>query len=261
MIRTRVGLFTAALLLGAGVLAGCSGSPDGSASSASPATSAAADDRSGKVAGGDLVERMVNAMRKAGTVKVATTGAGMVPSATAEVAFSGRSASTSTQASILGHPAEIVTIDNGAQVYLKSPTMNVPTWTLVEASSSIPVVKQLAGVLSSMKSSLDPTTGLKIYEKAGDFTRGGSATIDGVDTTRYTGSIPMSAIAQALGTTGEALSTANAEPLTVDIYLDKDDRPIRVVQTGTLSGQPLDSTVSYSDYGSKITVTAPKAGS
>lgn len=264
MIHSRVAAFTVSLAIGAVALAGCSGSSGSSASSApssSASSSPSAAEQPNSLTGAEISERMLAAILKAKTVKVTTTAASTVPAATADVAYTGSSANTKTTMSLQGQDVEVITIDNGAQIYLKSAGLQVPTWTLVESSSSNPVVKSMAAVLSSMKSSLDPSAGLRMYAKADDFKKVGTTTLDGVQTTQYTGSIPLSAVTEALGALGTSVPTEGAEPITVDIYLDKDDRPIKVVQTGTLAGQPLDSTVTYSDYGAPLTVEAPTVGS
>ncbi len=264
MIRSRYSILPAAVMLGATVLvAGCSSdSGTTTTSSSTAATQSSAAEAPANMDGADLAARMLAATQKAGTVKYTTTStSGSVETTTeSEAVYSGDKVSASV--TISGASAmQMISIDNASKVYIKSEPLQMPKWTLVEASSSNPVIKAIATQLDAMKGSLDPSTSIKLFDQAGDFTNAGKETVDGVETTKYTGKMPTSALASLMGDLASAVPSTGTDPIDVQVFLDKDDRPIKITQKGTFAGQAIDSTVNYSGYGSDIKVVAPAVGS
>lgn len=261
MKRSRLALVPVSIVMSVGLLAGCGGGGGSSESSTSSSaaessTTAAALKEGDTIAASEVASRMLTAMQKAGTMRMTTTVNG-AETGVSEVVYDGDTASTRATVNS-GGSMEIIALDNGREVYLKAPAMGVNDWTKVDAASDNPMIKAMATQLDSMKSMMDPAGAFKVYDQAGDFTVAGTETIDGVETTKFTGSLPMEAILDQLGPQGEAMKgQVGTEPVAIELYLDKEDRPIRLVQNMNVAGQSVSTVQNYSDFGADITVTAP----
>ncbi len=261
MKSIRYGL-PVSVALAALLMAGCSGADSSTETTSASETSQGAAETpaaTGTIAGGELAAKMTTALQEAKTFKLSMETGGTQMTG-GEVAYNGDKASMHSTVAAMGQGIEMIAIDNATELYIKAPSLQIPTWTKVEASNSNPIVQQVAQQLANDKSNVDPAAGLKLYEQAGDFTAEGSETVDGVETTKYSGTIPVSAMKDMLGGMAN-MPTDDMEPVAVQVFVDKDYRPIRIDQRVTVGGQATDVTVKYSDYGTPITVTAPEVGS
>lgn len=275
MKRTRIVLLPMAVVVSAGLLAGCggggsTGSTSSSATSAdsssSSSSASSADAEAGgpaageKVPGAELATKMLAAMQEAKTMKV--TNEGSTGTTTADVVYADGTSSSHATVDMSGSALELIAINNGEEIYVKSPSLGLATWTKVEESSTNPMVQAMASSMASMKPMMDPAAGIKVYEQAGDFTSAGPQTVNGVATTKYTGALPIDAVVAMMGPTGEQVkSQLGTEPIPVEIYLDAQNRPIKLSQSMTVAGQTVASSTTYSDFGADIKVEAPQVGS
>lgn len=235
------------------------GSAAASATEGADATSEAAPVAEGDtVAGADLAKRMLDAMTSAGSMRVKNEGVNGAGASTADVVIKDGKASSHSTVDVMGSSMEIISLNNGSEVYLKAPSMGLAEWTKVEATSTNPIVQSMSASLAQMKDLMDPAAGLDVYAKAGDFTVAGTEEINGVKATKFTGALPVDALVSAMGAQGEALKAQlGTEPIPVEIYLDEKDRPVKISQTMTVAGQTITSATTYSDFGADITVAAP----
>lgn len=263
MTRSRLAVLPIALLIAGTALTGCgSSASDSGAASPSASSLAAGSDSSGDaVKGADLAKRVQESLIAAGTFKTKTDSDAAKGESSNVIGPDGKAASQSTM-DAGGAPLEIIALNDGAETYLKAPSLQIATWTKVEANSSNPMIAAMAGTLDTMKGAMSPTASLALYAEADDFTKAGVETIDGVTTTKYTGTIPGSAMSEMVSSAaGPSSSMPAVKDSPVEIWLDDKDQPIKVVTTTDMSGKSLTTTVTYSDFGSPIKVEAPQAGS
>lgn len=250
-----------ALLIAAGAVTGCSSSTDTktsgsqSATSSSSSTSSAAtgDVKGAKVPAAKVAERMTNALMAAKTAK-AKVDMGGLGTMDMKLTFTDGKSNTEGSFNMSGLAMDIISLNNGEEMYLKAPAMQVTNWTKVDANSTNPVIKQMAGQMQQMKGQMDPTSTIKMYAQAGDFTSAGQQELNGTKVTKYTGTIPGKVLAQA---SGAAASGATIPDMPVEVYLDDKDRPIQQVMSMNTNGQTIKITSTYSDFGAPIEIKAP----
>lgn len=111
----------------------------------------------------------------------------------------------------------------------------------------------------------DPSTQIKLFTSSGDIHRVGAETVDGVQTTHYTGTVDL---AKLVDTQDPNLKSVVAQDtqlglttMNVDLWVDAQNRPVRVHQsTNAGSAVSLDMTADYSDFStSPVTITPPAA--
>ncbi|MEU3187226.1 DUF1396 domain-containing protein [Streptomyces sp. NPDC006923] len=106
--------------------------------------------------------------------------------------------------------------------------------------------------------------------EAKDLKKVGEETVDGVSTTHYTGTVTLAAMrASAKGEdaaaekrrerTIKSYADMGLDKLTMDIWVDKDDRTKQFRTQGASKKGPLDLTVKFFDFNKPVTITAPPA--
>ncbi len=101
--------------------------------------------------------------------------------------------------------------------------------------------------------------------RAARFSRSGTETLDGVETTHYTATIDLAKVAQLQGAEGQAfvnrLNAAGAPTsIPLDVWIGNDDGLVhKLTVDEALQGVTVDLTLTISDYGTDVTVTAPPA--
>nr|WP_228447098.1 DUF6612 family protein [Streptomyces paludis] len=126
--------------------------------------------------------------------------------------------------------------------------------------------------LGAMSSQLDrnPAAETASLTAAKDLKRVGEETVDGVKTTHYKGSVPLSAMKAALkGLDADtkkqrqkslkAYEDLGIDKLTMDMWVDGDDRTKQVRTRATTDGGPLDMTIKFVDYNKPVEIKAPPA--
>lgn len=110
----------------------------------------------------------------------------------------------------------------------------------------------------------DPTRALQLLESVGKVTRVGTATIDGVDATEYTGSVDVKKAAAAAGSAyGKLLEQSKVTTIPVDVWIGSDGlvRRLREVFSYPVDGAQAATslTLSLTDFGVQATITPPPA--
>ncbi|GAA1950747.1 hypothetical protein [Kitasatospora viridis] len=109
----------------------------------------------------------------------------------------------------------------------------------------------------------DPSTQLKLFTSSPDIQRVGQETVDGVQTTHYSGTVDLTKLAAAQD---PALKAALAQStklglttMNVDLWVNDQNLPIRIHEsTPPTATTQLDLTGDYSDYSTtQVTVTPP----
>jgi len=110
----------------------------------------------------------------------------------------------------------------------------------------------------------DPTRALQMLESVGNVSKVGTATIDGVDTTEYSGTIDVQKAAAALGPSYEKLlNGSKVTSIPVDVWIGSDGLVRRLHEhlsydvNGTQA--TTDLTMNLNDFGSPVTITTPPA--
>lgn len=129
---------------------------------------------------------------------------------------------------------------------------------------------ELQGLGSAGSGVTDPADSLKLLTDISDgVTEAGTAKVNGVSTTKYTGSMNLAKAAEASGAEAADTAELTAElkkmglsSVPFEFYVDDQGLPARMVTTmkGSAEGQEfaLNSTVDFTDWGAPVTITAPK---
>ncbi|MGN6635246.1 MAG: LppX_LprAFG lipoprotein [Oryzihumus sp.] len=144
-------------------------------------------------------------------------------------------------------------------IYLKSAALPVgDKWVVAKEGGTDMLSRQLAPLFEQIKQ-MQPEQQVSNYAVA-DQKVVGQETVDGVATTHYTSSPTAAQIKKALAPALAAqLSDADLKDLKVDMWVDAQNRPHKVVSTMTAKGQKVSTTVLLSRFGEPVTITAPPA--
>jgi LppX_LprAFG lipoprotein len=110
----------------------------------------------------------------------------------------------------------------------------------------------------------DPTKALQLLSAVGNVTKVGTATVDGVNATEYTGSIDVKKAAAAVGSSyGKLLRQSKDTKIPIDVWVGSDGlvRRLRENFSYPVDGTPSTTslTLSLTDFGVKATITPPAA--
>lgn len=111
----------------------------------------------------------------------------------------------------------------------------------------------------------DPTKALQLLQSVGTVSKVGTATVDGVDTTEYSGTIDVQKAAAALGPAeSKLLGQSKITSIPVEVWIGGDGLVRRMHTTLTASAHGTqtvsDLTLDLSDFGTQVTITPPPAG-
>jgi len=114
----------------------------------------------------------------------------------------------------------------------------------------------------------NPSDALQLLQSQGSFTKVGSETIDGVQTTHYQGTIDLQKAAAANGASSSLVQRMIAAgvptQLPIDVWIDGSGylRQIKETYGGTAAANSFSTavTIGLSDYGTTVDVTAPPSG-
>jgi hypothetical protein len=115
-------------------------------------------------------------------------------------------------------------------------------------------------------SKVNPAEQTKMFTGSKDARRVGTETVDGVQTTRYTGTVTVQDALNRLDPQARENvrkwfpEGANGERISFDLWVDKDQLPRKLSSKGAGSGDRSGTvTVLYSDYGKSFSVNPPPA--
>lgn len=248
----------AAFALAAMALTGCGNSSSGAdgegshaqSSSASPTAEAAA-----ALSAGDFGQRLQDAQKKAGSYRF-----------TMESGVAGKTLTGSGEADVSGDtPSVRVTMGEGAQafetitsgglIYMKSPMFKTDKpWLKID-----PKAKSGFGALvGQMGGNQDPTNLAKAFGKVSTVKKGATEDVDGTEATKYTVTVAGADLAAAMNMPAQAASMLPKQ-IAYDIWVDGEDRPLKMTTEFAVGGQQSTTTMHFTDYGSSVTVEAPPA--
>lgn len=114
----------------------------------------------------------------------------------------------------------------------------------------------------------NPARSVDLLLASGKVKKVGSDTVNGVRTDHYSGTIKVSELARMqsknlsereLDQLADQLEQQGFETETVDLWIDEDDLLVKKQETAKGKYGDMDSTVHYTDYGTKVSVEAPPA--
>ena len=274
--RSRIARTTLAATLSASLLlAGCGGDDreagDGAtgAASSSPSTasSAPADPTTSASTGGadggatgrldkaTFFATIAAAQKKAGSFRA--TGqvslAGITTTTVAEARYDGDEVLARSRTSPKsGQQIESV-LAHGV-VYLRGSGLPLPTgkWLKIDPDDEANANSPLAPIIRLA----DPQQQLTVFGTPKDLTLVGSERVEGVDTSHYRVTIDATAFARNAGLPGDAAGMLPPD-LTIDLWLDDADRPVRMRQEVEIDGRKSLTEQVYSGYGDDVTITVP----
>jgi hypothetical protein len=164
-----------------------------------------------------------------------------------------------------GREADLVL--DGTTAYLKLPpalAKLVPggkPWVKLDLAQ----LSKLQGVdlakLLQMIGQQDPTQALQLLQSVGNVREAGHEQIDGVDTTKYTGTLDPQKIAATFAGTGLAtiLGQIDAKPIPVSVWIDGDGYVRKLDGSLRAGGADVEIAATLSDFGANVDVTPPPA--
>jgi hypothetical protein len=263
------------VFVGSGLLAsgltGCGdNAPSTSASATTSVTASATATVSTSVAGrassaADLAGRIEVAVRRKRTARVRLEAeAGTTGPASGAVRFNASGPEFTMGLDAGEAPMTMVVVSKGLYLRPAAPVEGKDwlklTATLHDLKGDDKFSAAFAAVMESVRSNLDLPRAAKVYAQATKLTVGGTETIDGVSTTRYTLELQPEALRNLLapelrGNTPAA--SQKALEATVDLFVDAEWLPRRVVSRTMTAEKVLVETVDFSGWGGPVTVEAP----
>jgi hypothetical protein len=261
------------VLLAAAALTACGGDSSDGASSAGTSSAPSASASASAPAELTPVQRVAAAadsVSTAGTarftIEVSAKVAGQDQKTAGEGVVDAASGAAQITMTVPGVNTEIEVIAIDDAIYMRGmPGQPADKWHKMDAQTGAAM-----GGLNG--SSADPTQTLEMLRTVGEGVQeAGTETIRGVEATKYTGQIDVrKALAAAEGQTGQeqkqaqqALEQLGVERIPFELYLDDQNRPVRMLQTidAELGGQTLTTatTIDMFDWGTDVTIEAPDA--
>ncbi|MFD7429305.1 hypothetical protein ACFV6Z_20015 [Streptomyces sp. NPDC059818] len=122
-------------------------------------------------------------------------------------------------------------------------------------------------VMKDQMQNTTPDQGVKALLASGDVKKVGQEDVRGVAATHYSGTVDVAELtaknseldAAQLAAFKKQLSDAGISTEKVDIWVDKNDLLVKKTERGEMKTGELNSTVFYSDYGTKVSVERPPA--
>ncbi|WP_411081828.1 hypothetical protein [Streptomyces sp. cmx-18-6] len=120
-------------------------------------------------------------------------------------------------------------------------------------------------VLKEQLQNSTPEQGVKALLAAGDLKKVGQEDVRGVSATHYSGTVDVAELttkgtaldAEQIAALKKQLEAAGVTTQTVDIWVDENDLLVKKSERGETALGPVNSTVLYSDYGTKVSVEKP----
>lgn len=272
-MRAKSLVVGAAMVAGLGVLAGCTSSVTGSPTVAGSGGGGASQGGAGSQLGSqvktvsDLSNLVGNSVEQATTVQVSMKSG--VGTTTGSIKFGDPVAEKMTMDTPNGSE-QVLLVDN--IFYMQIPGMqdltNKPWIKIDTTDSSNPANQIFTALVSSIKENADPSQMIKNLEAGGTLTGIDTAQLGGQSTTHYkiTVDIDKMIANQTDPTMKQLLGMAEQQGLKnypVEVWLDSHGLPVQTtIDMPAMSGAPGSggvSTVTYSNWGAPVTITAPPA--
>ncbi len=138
--------------------------------------------------------------------------------------------------------------------YLKNAALHsAKPWLKVDPKAGGPL-SQLLGSLSNA----DPSKSLQAFDEAAAVMPRSTRRIDGIQTRKYVVRLDSKVLASTLGYPAR-LAKLLPKTLTYDVWVDQQSLVRKLVTSIKVDGHTSTTTIGFSDYGSKVSVTAPPA--
>ncbi|WP_170835558.1 LppX_LprAFG lipoprotein [Arthrobacter alpinus] len=190
--------------------------------------------------------------------------AGQVISGSGQQKMSGGKVETAKISQKMGDMGQIDMIIVDGKVFIKLPaamllgTAEQP-WVEVDEASSNPAI---AAMWTSLKPTLESSpvdTYSDFIQATSSVTLVGPETVDGVKTNHYKVDVDPSKL-PADSQEKAQLEAAGLTSIPTEMWIDESGRPVKLTQKMDVQGQGLSTTMTFSDYGSPVYITAPPAG-
>lgn len=239
---------------GGGSTGSAGGSTGSSSSSSSPATSSSSSSSSstsssssagGKVDSTELGQKIASAVKARNTAHFTLSSLGVKGSGQVDIA---KHAALVT----LGVAGRKITSLQVGKVYYVRGILPGGKYVKIDPNGTSALDKALSSI-SGSSSSADPSTTGKLLS-AGKVTDAGN--VAGGE--KYHIVIPLSAYSQVLKTKASTLATIKG-PVTLDLVVSSDNLPIRATSALHVGNRIVTTLITYSQWGSKVSITAPPA--
>jgi hypothetical protein len=214
-----------------------------------------------------LFADMTHAMGKATSTKVTFESSGLTQSVTGSGTFRfGRDLGADLSVTVAGQGnIRIVVLPDA--FYLKLPsTAGLPggkDWIKLTSKGDDALSAAFGPMLDQLSQSFDPTGNAAVLKASTSVTRAGTATVDGVRTTKYTATVDLAKVAAAVGgglaTQYKALATSQTTSLDYAIWVGDDSLPRKFSTTIETPQGDVTAVGTYTDWGAPVTITAPRA--
>jgi hypothetical protein len=270
--KARIGICAATATLAAVAVAGCSGSGGGGAASGTAGSGTPAAAGGGDSAALSLVADAMNKADAAGTVKI--TGSIVYPGQSSPTTMSGDEeyspdVEMSMTMRVQGQTLSMILADN--VIYMDYPALSAELggrqWAEIDLSKSTGSLGPLSALIGSAKNQ-SPTTQIEALVASGDVTEVGTATVQGQQTTHYSGTLTtaqlLSSSAQAdhlsasqLASLKSSLQTGGVTSETVNLWVASSGLPVEEKFGVKSANGTLTEDMYMSDWGAPVSVGAP----
>lgn len=213
------------------------------------------------------------ATKKSAKITLSATEDDKAVTGTGQAQYGDKSA-TSMTIQAEGQTSEIIFIDN--TLYMKLPAGQAAAmgttkpWLKLPGGDTNPTAKALSGSLGDAASGSDPAKAFELLTKAGKITSSDKTQLAGKPATHYVIDVDYSKAADQLpaGIPAQVRDAVKGKALhaTTELWLDSDQLPVQVItdiapllKAAGLPATGSKSTVTYSDWGTPVTVQAPPA--
>ncbi len=164
-----------------------------------------------------------------------------------------------------GQPQQLRVVIVDDSVYMQIPGLSdlVPgkSWFAATADGTDPFSQAMAPVLDQLSTSLDPS--LQMYAHGAQVTESGTETVDGTQTTKYTGTVDLAAaLADASGSMASSIQDlidSGSNALDFSMWVDDESLLRKFEVVVNVLGQSAATTVTYSKWGEPVDIAAPPA--
>jgi hypothetical protein len=250
---------TAFALSAALTLAACTSTTSGSGKTHGPSGSAASPTTSAALAA--LMESGISQVKSARIdLDVSISGQPLTGSG-AEKLDSGKLVALDVTEHLPAGAGDIRIIVVNGDTYAKLPAALNSTgkpYLRVTSDSSNPVIQQLSSSMDSALASASLGSVADFARAAKSFRFVGPATVRGVATTHYSIVVEIDKLPDDLPGKKELLD-GGVKSLPLELFIDKQGRPIQVTENADLQGQKIQTKVGVRAYDEPVTITAPPA--
>lgn len=149
---------------------------------------------------------------------------------------------------------QLATIIVDGVMYLQADGMGIPEGKWLKFDPSDPA--NANNPMSQMMDMSDPERFLGALDNPKDFELVGEEDVDGVTTNHYKITMDSATYAKNLELPKEIVGLLPPE-LTYDMWVDAENRPVKIIQDYEIQGQKSHVEQTYSDYGTEVDIEAP----